>query len=145
MFLNFESDESAVTAMLVNTNVYRLLFIDVVIMLSFLSTCKDWLICIGWLVTRKYCTRHYTAKNAQPVPGWWKQDSTMLCCTPRTLLSTILLQLVILNNNVTILSTVGYSTALLQPVFICVLYPALYAYMYVDVMAKFIAHESGSL
>ena len=37
----------------------------------------------------------YMAKNA-PVPGWWKQASTMLCCTPWTLLSTILLQLFML-------------------------------------------------
>ena len=30
----------------------------------------------------------YTRKNAQPVPGWWEQAWTMLCCTPWTMLST---------------------------------------------------------
>ena len=45
-----------------------------------------------------YHGRYYTAKNAQVVPGWWEQASTMLCCTPWTLLSTMLLHLVMLNN-----------------------------------------------
>ena len=39
------------------------------------------LITVNAMCWRAICT----AKNAQPVPGWWKQASTMLCCTPWTM------------------------------------------------------------
>ena len=56
---------------------------------------QEGLICCHWLGPDLLDD---TAKNAQVVPGWWEQASTMLCCTPWTLLSTMLLHLVMLNN-----------------------------------------------
>lgn len=40
----------------------------------------------SWFYISKWQETLFTAKNAQVVSGWWKQDWIMLCCTPRTCL-----------------------------------------------------------
>ena len=70
----------------------------------------------------------YTAKNAQPVQGWWKQPWTTLCCPYCSMFSTLLFSIVepeLARNQVwqcwtillTTLNNVG-STTLFKAVFI---------------------------
>ena len=60
-----------------------------------LSTSIFGLLCFHQWNLMKFSNHvQYTAKNAQPVQGWWKQPCTMLCCPHCSMLSTILFSIV---------------------------------------------------